>query len=246
MLTEQAVIDAAPPKTPLQLLWDRTVRWQLISMCLIYAFNQLSGMSTISIFSFDIFLKAGIPRDKIRYITLGLGVAEIITTISCGLLIDHIGRRPLFWGAYGVMSLSWVMVTVILNLKDSSYWVPYVTAGLIVLFIIFFCGGPGGVAPTLSSEIFIQSDRMAAFVLMGLQRWVVFAAQSLIFPFLINAVGAYCFVLFACVCLLGCLYTFFVLPETKGKTLLDITEEFKAITLCGKSFVEKKREETRL
>ncbi|KAG7229583.1 hypothetical protein INR49_012598 [Caranx melampygus] len=212
MLTEQAAIDAAPPKTPLMLLRDRTVRWQLVTMSLIYAFNQLSGMSSISTFSFDIFLKAGIPRDKIRYITLSLGVAEITTTVSC----------------------------------DSSYWVPYVTAGLIILFIIFFCGGPGGTAPTLNSEIFIQSDRMAALVLMGLQRWVVFATQSLIFPFLINALGSYCFVLFACVCLLGCLYTFFILPETKGKTLLDISEEFKAITLCGNSFVEKKREETRL
>lgn len=69
---------------------------------------------------------------------------------------------------------------------------------------------------------------------------------SLCFLLTQNGLGAYCFVLFACVCLMGSLYTFFVLPETKGKTMLDIAEEFKAITLCGKSFVEKKREETRL
>lgn len=48
MLTEQAAIDAAPPKSPLLLLRDRTVRWQLVTMSLIYAFNQLSGMSTVS------------------------------------------------------------------------------------------------------------------------------------------------------------------------------------------------------
>uniref|UniRef100_A0A3B4VI97 Solute carrier family 2, facilitated glucose transporter member 5 n=1 Tax=Seriola dumerili TaxID=41447 RepID=A0A3B4VI97_SERDU len=222
MLAEQAAIEAAPPKSPLQLLRDRTVRWQLITM--------------ISTFSFDIFLKAGIPRDKIRYITLGLGVSEIITSISSGLLIEHTGRRPLFWGAYGVMSVSWVLVTVTQTLKDSSYWAPYITAGLIILFIIFFCGGP---TATLNSEIFIQSDRLAALVLTGIQRWVMFAILGLVFPFLI-------FVLFACVCLLACLYTFFILPETKGKTLLDISEEFKAITLCGKSFSEKERVETKL
>lgn len=115
MLAEQVAIEAAPPKSPLQLLRDRTVRWQLISMSIIYSCNQLSGMSAvrmemlcfmltyskpnndhsliksnqhlspsqISTFSFDIFLKAGIPRDKIRYVTLGLGVCEIITSISC-------------------------------------------------------------------------------------------------------------------------------------------------------------------
>ncbi|XP_029288184.1 solute carrier family 2 member 9, like 1 [Cottoperca gobio] len=247
MLVEQAAIEASPSKSPLQLLRDRTVRWQLLTMFIIYCTNQMSGMSMISTFSFDIFLKAGIPKDKIRYVTLGLGVSEIITSISCGLLIiEPIGRRPLFWGGYGVMSAIMVLVSVTLNLKDSSYWVPHITAILIVLFIVFFCGGPGGATATLQSEIFIQSDRMAAFVLLGTQRWLFFAGMGLVFPFMINAWNSYCFVLFACMCLLGSAYTFFILPETKGKTILEISEEFKTITVCGKSFLEEKSVETRL
>lgn len=115
MLAEQAAIEAAPPKSPLQLLRDKTVRWQLMSMSIIYFCNQMSGMSAvrmqmfcfkadslhpnsnhslsnanqnlsscqISIFSFDIFQKVGIPKDKIRYVTLGLGVCEIMTSVSC-------------------------------------------------------------------------------------------------------------------------------------------------------------------
>ncbi|XP_010774451.1 solute carrier family 2, facilitated glucose transporter member 9-like, partial [Notothenia coriiceps] len=186
MLAEQAAIDAAPPKTPLQLLRDRTVRWQLLTMSIIFWSNQLSGKSAISTFSFDIFLKAGLPRDKIRYVTLCLGVSEIITSISCGLLmIEHSGRRPLFWGGYGVMGASLVFVTVTLNLKDSSEWVPYITVSLIILFIISFSGGPGGTTGTLHSELFIQSDRMAAFVLIGSQHWFFFALLGLVFPFVI-------------------------------------------------------------
>nr|QCL11559.1 glucose transporter 9 [Lateolabrax maculatus] len=246
MLAEQTAIEAAPPKSPLQLLMDRTARWQLITMSVIYFCNLLSGSSAINTFSFDIFLKAGIPRDKIRYVTLGLGVSEIITSISCGLLIEHTGRRPLIWGGYSVMSATLVLVTVTLNLKDSSYWVPYTTASLIMLFVVFFCGGPAGAAPPLHNEIFMQSNRLAAFVLMGMQRWLMLALLGLVFPFLIDALNSYCFVLFACVCLLGFLYTFFFLPETKGKTLLEISEEFKAITVCGKSFWEEKTVETKL
>ncbi|XP_060926133.1 solute carrier family 2 member 9, like 1 isoform X2 [Limanda limanda] len=245
MLTEQAAMEAAPPKSPLQLLSDRTVRWQLISMSVIYTCNQLSGMSAISTFSFDIFLEAGIPADKIRYVSLGLAVCEIITSISCGLIIERTGRRPLLWGGYGVLSACLVFVTITMNLQ-SSYWVPYVTAGLIFIFIIFFCGGPGGATATLNSELFIQSNRVAALVLMGIQRWSIFAVMGFVFPFLINTLHSYCFVLFACVCLLGCLFIFFVLPETKGKTLLEISEEFEAITVCRKSFVGKKSVETRL
>ncbi|XP_039652650.1 solute carrier family 2 member 9, like 1 isoform X1 [Perca fluviatilis] len=244
MLAEQAAIEAAPSKSPLQLLRDRTVRWQLLTMSIIYCCNQLSGITAISTFSFDIFLAAGVPRDKIRYVTLGLGISEMITYISCGLLIEHTGRRPLIWGGYGFMSACWVLVTITLNLKDSSYWVPYISASLIILSTIFFSGGPGGATHTVYSEIFNQSNRLAAFVLIGTQRWLFSAVMGLVFPFLINA--SYCFVLFACMCLLASLYTFFILPETKGKTLLEISEEFKAITVCGKSFLEEKRVETKL
>nr|XP_057924672.1 solute carrier family 2 member 9, like 1 [Doryrhamphus excisus]XP_057924681.1 solute carrier family 2 member 9, like 1 [Doryrhamphus excisus] len=246
MLAEQAAIESARPKSPLLLMRDRTVRWQLITMSIIYICNQLSGMSMISTFAFDIFWRAGIPKDQIRYITLGLGVTEIITSISCGLLIEHAGRRPLFWGGYGIMSACWVFVTVMLNLKDCSSWSPYVTAGLIVLFIVFFCGGPGGASGTLNNEIFIQSNRVAAFVLVGIQRWSVQAVLGLVFPFLIDALDTYCFVIFACMCMLGCLSMFFFLPETKGKTLLEIADEFKAITVCGKSFLDDSRMATRL
>ncbi|KAM9860194.1 solute carrier family 2 member 9, like 1 [Aulostomus maculatus] len=246
MLVEQAAIEAVQPKSVLQLLRDRMVRWQLITICVIYCCNQLSGMSTISTFAFDIFQKAGIPKDQIRYVTLGLGGAEILTSLSCGLLIENTGRRLLFWVGYGVMSASWVLVTVMLNLKDSSYLFPYITAGSIILFIIFFCGGPGAATGTLSSEIFLQSDRVAALVLVGTLRWLFFAVMGLVFPFLINALDSYCFVIFACMSLLGFLYTFFLLPETKGKTLMEITEEFQAITFFGKSFVAGRQVETKL
>ncbi|AWP03237.1 Solute carrier family 2 facilitated glucose transporter member 11' [Scophthalmus maximus] len=216
MLAEQSAMKAAPPKRQ------------------------------INIFSFDIFMEAGIPRDMIRYITLGLGVSEIITLISCGLMIERTGRKPLLWGGYGVMCVCWLLVTVTMNLKDSNYWAPYLAAALIIIFIIFFCGGPGGVISTLNTELFIQSNRVAALVLTGIQRWLMFVVVGLVFPFLITALGSYSFVLFGCMCLLGFLYTFFVLPETKEKTLLEISEEFKAITVCGKSFAENKIVETKL
>uniref|UniRef100_A0A3Q2QBD1 Solute carrier family 2, facilitated glucose transporter member 5 n=1 Tax=Fundulus heteroclitus TaxID=8078 RepID=A0A3Q2QBD1_FUNHE len=236
MVIEQTALEASPPKSPLQLLKDQTVRWQLITIFIIYFCNQMSGMSAISTFSFDIFLKAGVPKDKIRYVTLGLGISEILTSISCSLLIEQTGRRPLFWGGYAVMSAIWIVVTIMLNLKVNMCKLSEFTN----------CDSsplPGAATATLSSELFIQSDRLAAFVLMGLHRWFIFAVLGLLFPFIIVS---YCFMLFAGVCLLGSLYTFLLLPETNGKTFMDISKEFKAITVCGKSFLEEDKVETKL
>ncbi|XP_056293869.1 solute carrier family 2 member 9, like 1 [Pseudoliparis swirei] len=245
MLAEQAAMEARPQRSGLQLLADRGVRWQLLTMSVVYCCNQLSGISAINIFSYDIFLKAGIPTENIRYVTLGLGVSQILTSVLCGLLIERIGRRPLFWGGYGLMAASLVLVSVTLNLKDSSLWLPYVSASLIFLFVIFFCGGPGAATNTLHSELFVQSDRLAAFVLLGMQRWSLFAVLGFVFPFLIDALDAYCFVLFAGVCLLASAYTFALLPETRGKTMVEIAQEFRAIGVCGRS-EEKKSTETKL
>ncbi|XP_008291156.1 solute carrier family 2, facilitated glucose transporter member 9-like [Stegastes partitus] len=119
------------------------------------------------------------------------------------------------------------------------------TAGLIALVIVCFSGGPGAVTGTVNSEIFIQSDRPAAFVLVMMLRWFTAILLGLFFPFLITTLSSYTFILFACVCVLGSLYIFFVLPETKGKALLEISEEFKAITVCGKSFSEEQTTETK-
>lgn len=109
MLSEQAAHERAPPKSALQLLKDKNVRWQLVSMSVIICCNGLSGVSAvmmtarfqtllsslqslicglparfqITIFSYDIFLKSGIPSDKIRYVTLGQGLCEIFTSIFC-------------------------------------------------------------------------------------------------------------------------------------------------------------------
>lgn len=44
---------------------------------------------------------------------------------------------------------------------------------------------PGAVTAPLSTEIFVQSDRMAAFALLGIERWLLVAVLGLVFPFLI-------------------------------------------------------------
>lgn len=235
MLLEQAAIEAAPPKSPLQLLRSRRAHWALFTLFLIVGCNQLCGLSMVSTFSYDILSKAGMPKDKIRYVTLALGGAEIATSLFCGFLMDHVGRRPLFYGGYGVMAVSWVCITVTVCFQESSHWLPYLTTVFVVMVIVFFCGGPGGGVNTLNTEIFVQSERMAAVVIVGMNRWFMYAVMGLIFPFLIVSLSSYCYVLFACSCLVGGLYSFFILPETKGKSVLEISEEFGAISVCGTS-----------
>lgn len=109
-------------------------------------------------------------------------------------------------------------------------WFMFAVMGLVFPFLI--------VRTTklkISSALHYNTHRDLYVVL---KLWMSFLSQ--------DALSSYLFVLFASACMLGSLYTFFLLPETKGKTLLEISEEFKAITVCGKSFAKETRTETRL
>ncbi|KAG9260613.1 solute carrier family 2, facilitated glucose transporter member 9-like [Astyanax mexicanus] len=245
MLVEQAAQKGERSKTLLELLRDQSVRWQLLTMFVLNAAIQFGGVPAISVFSFSIFQEAGISIDKIRYVTLGLGVSEILTNFTCGMLIDRVGRRVLLWGGFGSMSIIMALITLTLELKDYSFWVPYSTVGLIFLFVICFGGGPAGVIPSLSHEVFIQSYRSAAFVFIGILMWAGFFLLGFIFPFLLATMKSFSFALFSCVCFSASLYIYFILPETKGKTPLEISEDFRNIRLCGSS-ADNKCLETRL
>ncbi|MBN3308769.1 GTR11 protein, partial [Amia calva] len=232
MQTEQAVINGEKPKSVLALLRDRSVRWQLTSMVVILTSIQFCGISAISAYSFTVFQEAGIPEDKIRYVTLGVGVSEVLTSITCGFLIENIGRRALLWKAFGCMSLILALITVTQFLKVVP-WIPYCTVCLIFIFVICFSIGPASVIQPLSHEIFIQSSRPAAFAIIGMLRWIGFSVLGLVFPFLIDSIKHFSFLIFSAVCLVGSLFVYFIVPETKGKTILEISKEFNNIRACG-------------
>ncbi|KAJ8259769.1 hypothetical protein GJAV_G00173210 [Gymnothorax javanicus] len=235
MLKEQCALKGQHSVTVLELLKDRRVRTQVITMFAILLGIQFSGVSAISAFSYNIFEEVNVPPDKIRYVTLGVGATEVLISITCWFLIENVGRRVLLWVGFGAMSVSMALITVSQLLKENIYWIPYSTIGLLFLFIMFFGGGPGGVQASLTHEMFMQSYRPAAFALTGILRWLSFTVLGTFYPFILASLKQYSFLLFSGVCLMAGLFAFFFVPETKGKTHLEISEEFSKIQICRPS-----------
>uniref|UniRef100_A0A8C6Z7F5 Solute carrier family 2, facilitated glucose transporter member 11-like n=1 Tax=Nothoprocta perdicaria TaxID=30464 RepID=A0A8C6Z7F5_NOTPE len=159
-----------------------------------------------------IFKQAGISAEKIPYVTLGTGACECLTALTCGLLIDHVGRRFLIIGGYLLMTL-WSI--------ELHSWVPYVSMTCIFAFILSFGLGPGGITNTLTAELFIQSSRPAAYMIGGTISWISFFTIGMLFPFIV-----YCFLVFLVECALVAVFIFIVIPETKNKSFLEIKKEF--------------------
>ncbi|KAL7836962.1 hypothetical protein AOLI_G00282460 [Acnodon oligacanthus] len=226
MERERASATGVKPLKPWELFADKNLRWPLITIITISIAQQLNGINAIYFYAEYVFAEAGIPFEKIPYATVGTGACECLTALTCGLLIDSLGRRVLIIGGYLLMSLWCICFTITLTFQTYSSWMPYLSMACVFAFILSFGLGPGGVTNILITELFTQTARPAAYMIGGSVNWLSFFFIGMVFPFIVNGLQQYCFLVFLVVCCLVATFIFFVVPETKNKTFLEIQSEF--------------------
>ncbi|KAJ0041719.1 hypothetical protein NL108_007915, partial [Boleophthalmus pectinirostris] len=173
------------PKKPWELFSDRSVRWQLLTIILLNAAQQLNGINAIYFYADYVFRQSGIPEDKIRYVTVGTGACECLTALTCGMLIECLGRKVLIMGGYSLMSICCILFTLTLTFQDASPVVPYLSMACVFAFILSFGLGPGGVTNILTAELFTQASRPAAYMVAGTMNWCSFFFIGMFFPFIV-------------------------------------------------------------
>uniref|UniRef100_A0A8B9RJK5 Solute carrier family 2, facilitated glucose transporter member 5 n=1 Tax=Astyanax mexicanus TaxID=7994 RepID=A0A8B9RJK5_ASTMX len=206
MLQEKAEAEGLRARQPWELFTDRSIRWQLISVAVLSSAMQLCGNDSIYFYAFYIFQQAGISAEHIQYVTIGTGTCEFTACIlSVSVKQELISRHNLV------------------------HWMPFMSMGCVFTYILSFGMGPAGVTGVLPTEIFNQTTRPAAYMIAGSLMWLNLFIIGMIFPFLVSGLGQFCFLPFGTVCLITTLFIGFVLPETKGKTLSMISNEFNNI-----------------
>uniref|UniRef100_G3P384 Solute carrier family 2, facilitated glucose transporter member 5 n=1 Tax=Gasterosteus aculeatus aculeatus TaxID=481459 RepID=G3P384_GASAC len=193
----------------LQLLRSPAVRWQLITIIISMACYQLCGLNAIWYYTNGILQEAGFAENLLPYITLSTGGIETLAAIISGLVIERIGRKPLLIFGFSAMAVFFSLLTVFLNLCVSIH--------------------TGGIPFILTGELFEQSYRPAAFMIAGIVNWLSNFAVGLLFPFIQEKLQSFTFLVFVVVCVLGSIYLYVVLPETKNKTFMDISQSFAKI-----------------
>uniref|UniRef100_A0A672Z999 Solute carrier family 2 member 9 n=1 Tax=Sphaeramia orbicularis TaxID=375764 RepID=A0A672Z999_9TELE len=215
--------------TVLQLLRNPAVRWQLITVIITMASYQLCGLNAIWYYTNGILREAGFAENILPYITLSTGAIETLAAIISGLVIERIGRKPLLIFGFSAMAVFFSLLTVFLNFQNTMSWMPYLSYICILAVIASFCSGPGGIPFILTGELFEQSYRPAAFMIAGTVNWLSNFAVGLLFPFIQEALQTFAFLVFVVVCILASIYLYIILPETKNKTFVDISQSFAKI-----------------
>ncbi|XP_028586332.1 solute carrier family 2, facilitated glucose transporter member 9-like [Podarcis muralis] len=208
------------------LLLDPSVRWQVLSVVVINMGMQLSGIDAIWFYTNVIFENAGIPDPEIPYTTVGTGAIEVVAGLIGCFTIEKLGRRPLIIVGFCFMGICCAGITLSLILQATVSWMRYVSVACVIGIIAGFCMGPAGVPFLMTAELFKQSHRPSAYIVGGSLNWLSNFTVGFVFPFLQMSAGAFCYLVFCGVCLLVALYVYFIIPETKNKTFMEISHMF--------------------
>ncbi|XP_028309382.1 solute carrier family 2, facilitated glucose transporter member 5 isoform X1 [Gouania willdenowi] len=212
--------------TVLSLLGQPSLRWQLISIIVMNMGQQLSGVNAIYYYADSIYGTAGVKQEDIQYVTVGTGAVNVIMTMAAVYIVEAAGRRLLLLCGFGICCGACVLLTVALTLQESVTWLPYVSVGCVMTYVIGHAIGPSPIPYVVTTEMFRQSARPAAFMVAGSVHWLSNFTVGLVFPFLERGLGPYSFIIFSGICLATLIYIWLVVPETKNKTFLEICQMF--------------------
>uniref|UniRef100_G3NI75 Solute carrier family 2, facilitated glucose transporter member 5 n=1 Tax=Gasterosteus aculeatus aculeatus TaxID=481459 RepID=G3NI75_GASAC len=154
-----------------------------------------------------------------------LSVWKLFQDDTC-FSIEKLGRRPLMIGGFTMMGICCGGITVSLILQAHIPFMRYVGVTCVVGIIAGFCIGPAGVPFLITAELFKQSHRPAAYIVGGSLNWLSNFTVGFVFPFLQMSAGSYSYLVFGTICLSVAAYVYVVIPETKNKTFMEISQMF--------------------
>ena len=188
---------------------------------LISFFNQLSGINFILYYAPEILEMAGFGTRESLFNSVLIGVIMIIFTFLGLLLIDRLGRRQLLiLGSLGYIT-SLTGVSTSFYYQSSPEWIAF----YIFAFIASHAVGQGAVIWVFISEIFPNRIRAKGQSFGAGVHWVFAAIITLLAPSVIAIYQANpwpIFSFFAAMMVLQLVFSIFIMPETKGKSLEEI------------------------
>ncbi|XP_069546709.1 solute carrier family 2, facilitated glucose transporter member 11-like [Brachyistius frenatus] len=221
-------------KTVKDVLTSRCVRWQLLTLAIPCAGVQFCGINALYFYAFDIFRESGVPETQMHYLAIGIGATELITITLCSFLIDRAGRKKLMGYGYLLMGVTMCLLTVMLSIKDLNAWIPYVNIGLIFCVICIYGLGPSGVSMALPADLFLQAWRPSAYVISGTINWLGMFVVAMLFGYVVDLLGQFCFLIFVAYSIFSSAFMIYFVPETKGKTMVEIMGDFDKLNYKNK------------
>jgi len=183
-------------------------------------FSQVTGINAIMYYAPEIFKSVGFGTESALLQTVIIGSFNIIFTFVALWLVDRAGRKPLLLFGVSGMAISLLSIGLVFYLGNTNG--PWVLI-FILAYVGCFAASLGPMPWVIISEIFPTKTRGVAMSLAVLMMWVSVYFVTQFFPIFLESIGgAFTFWIFMVNAVILVFFVWFILPETKGKTLEEI------------------------
>ena len=187
-------------------------------------FSQITGINAIIYYAPEIFKSAGFGAESALVQTVIIGMINTLFTFIAIWLIDKAGRRTLLlWGVAG-------MIVCLFGVGLCYYYQFFKGPWLLICilgYIASFASSLGPVPWVIISEIFPTKLRGVAMSFATVILWVGVLLITQLTPVLLEKLGgAFTFWLFMVNAIILILFTWKMIPETRGRTLEEIEKSW--------------------
>ena len=195
---------------------------------MVSVFQQTVGINAVLYYGPRIFEEMGM--DNPMTVQVIMGIVNISFTLLAVFTVEKLGRKPLLIvGSLG-MAVGALGVMVYFMLGGFEGSLPGIFAATsIMVYTASFMFSWGPIAWVLIAEIFPNTIRGAAVAIAVAFQWISNFAVSSSFVSMLNWSPSGTYLIFGMVCIIAAIFVWKLVPETKGKTLEDMTK------LWGKS-----------
>jgi sugar porter (SP) family MFS transporter len=192
--------------------------------------QQITGINTVIYYAPTIFKFAGLSSASAAILaSVGVGIVNVALTLVAMQLIDRIGRRPLLLISLAGMTISLGVLGLAFSLPQLSGSLGWIAVASLMVYVGSFAVGLGPVFWLILSEIYPLAIRGRAMSVGTIANWGANLIVALSFLTLTQVLGkAATFWLYGAVSIGAWLFAFFLVPETKGKTLEQIEEHWRS------------------
>jgi sugar porter (SP) family MFS transporter len=192
-------------------------------------FQQVTGQPSVLYFAPSIFEKMGFGAES-SLSSFGIGVLKFVATFASAALIDKYGRRVLLLTGISMMTVALMIMAMIdsrhANSEYTSNTENWITFLAFMVYVSGYQVGFGPISWLMVAEVFPLHVKGAAISVIATTNWSMNLVMTFTQPELLERYGiSRVFSAYAALCLLALLFVGQCVPETKNKTLEDISLE---------------------
>jgi len=210
---------------------NRSSLYRLMSNCIVSLFGQWAGNGVVSYFLVGFLVTAGVT-DSITQnnLAVGMNAVQIVFAALGACFVDKLGRRKMLIGVNAACCLCWIGVTIACSqaAMTGSKSASAATVAMVYIFQVCYSFGWTPMQALYPVEVLSFEMRAKGMAFSNLFVSIGGLVNQFGFPVALQNIGWETYIVFCVWCAVQTVIIYFLIPETKNRTLEELDAIFNS------------------